>query len=431
MCPSDSHPRRIHFDIDTMAGLTKFGGVAAALRQRNFAYYLWGGTPSVVGLWVHRIAVLWLTWEMTKSGTWLGLMSFADLAPTVIITPFAGAIADRVDRRKMSIITQALAMLQAIVLAVLVMTGLIGIWSLWVCTLFLGCVYAFFTAARLTMVPNLLPREHIPAAIALDSAIFNVARFLGPMVAGAIIIGWGVGPAFVFNACTFVIYLYALFRLRLLRDESSGRAHGGILQQTVEGLRYAWDHAGIRLMLLVIAAMALGVKPVLDLLPGFADVVFNRGPAGLAELTAAAGLGAFSAAVYLATRGATLGLTKVTIWALAMGATGILVFCANDIYWLALVAMFFVGASVTLAGTGTQTLMQAAVDGAMRGRVMSLYGVIYRGGPALGALVMGTASDTIGLPLAVSGGGVLTLAAWLWIVRRRSATARALEDAPK
>ena len=114
-----------------------------------------------------------------------------------------------------------------------------------------------------------------------------------------------------------------------------------------------------------------------------------------------------------------------------MGAGGILVFCASDIYWLALVAMFFVGASVTLAGTGTQTLMQAAVDGAMRGRVMSLYGVIYRGGPALGALVMGTASDTIGLPLAVSGGGVLTLAAWLWIVRRRSATARALEDAPK
>ena len=184
-------------------------------------------------------------------------------------------------------------------------------------------------------------------------------------------------------------------------------------------------------MLVVIAAMALGVKPVLDLLPGFADVVFHRGAAGLAELTAAAGLGAFTAAIYLATRGATLGLTTVTIFALAMGATGILVFCATDIYWLALTAMFFAGGSVTLGGTGTQTLMQAAVDGAMRGRVMSLYGVIYRGGPALGALVMGTASDVIGLPLAVSGGGVLTFGVWLWIVRRRGATARALEGVPE
>lgn len=414
-----------------MAGPTKFGGIAAALRQRNFAYYLWGGAPALVGLWVHRIAVLWLTWEMTHSGTWLGLMSFADLAPTVIITPFAGAIADRVDRRKMSIVTQSLAMLQAIALAVLVMTGLIGIWSLWFSTLFLGCVYAFFTAARLSMVPNLLPREHVPQAIAIDSAIFNVARFLGPMLAGAIIVGWGVGPAFVFNASTFVIYLFALFRLRLLRHESGGRAHGGILHQTLEGLRYAWDHAGIRLMLVVIAAMALGVKPVLDLLPGFADVVFNRGAAGLAELTAAAGLGAFTAAIYLATRGATRGLTTVTIFALAMGAAAILVFCATDLYWLALIAMFFAGGSVTLGGTGTQTLMQAAVDGAMRGRVMSLYGVIYRGGPALGALVMGTASDVIGLPLAVSGGGVLTFGVWLWIVRRRGATARALEGAPE
>lgn len=411
-----------------MAGLTNFGGIAAALRQRNFAYYLWGGAPSLVGLWVHRIAVLWLTWEMTHSGTWLGLMSFADLAPTVVITPLAGAIADRVDRRVMSIITQSLAMLQAIALAVLFMMGLIDIWSLWLFTLVLGIVYAFFTAARLAMVPNLLPPEHVASAIAFDSAVFNIARFLGPVVAGAIIVGWGVGPAFLFNASTFVIYLFALFRLRLLRNEAGGR-RGSIVGETLAGMRYARDHAGIRPMLVLLVAMAVGVKSFLDLLPGFADAVFHRGAGGLAELTAAAGLGAFTGAIYLAQRGTRKGLTRLTMTGLLIGGLGILGLCATDIYWLALAAVFLAGVSVALGGTGTQTLMQGVVDGAMRGRVMSLYGVIYRGGPALGALVMGSASDLIGLQAAVAGGGVLALGVWLWIVRRHGATAEVLERA--
>ncbi len=411
-----------------MAGLTNFGGIAAALRQRNFAYDLYGGAPSLVGLWVHRIAVLWLTWEMTHSGTWLGLMSFADLAPTVVITPLAGAIADRVDRRVMSIITQSLPMVQAIALAVLFMMGLIDIWSLWLFTLVLGIVYAFFTAARLAMVPNLLPPEHVASAIAFDSAVFNIARFLGPVVAGAMIVGWGVGPAFLFNASTFVIYLFALFRLRLLRNEASGR-RGGIVVETLAGMRYARDHTGIRPMLVLLVAMAVGVKSFLDLLPGFADAVFHRGAGGLAELTAAAGLGAFTGAIYLAQRGTRKGLTRLTMTGLLIGGIGILGLCATDIYWLALAAVFLAGVSVALGGTGTQTLMQGVVDGAMRGRVMSLYGVIYRGGPALGALVMGSASDLIGLQAAVAGGGVLALGVWLWIVRRHGATAEVLERA--
>ncbi len=413
-----------------MAGLTNFGSIAAALRQRNFAYYMWGGAPSLVGYWVHRISVLWLTWEMTHSGTWLGLMSVADLAPTVIVTPFAGAIADRVDRRKMAILTQALAMIQAIILAFLVMTDRIDIWSLWLFTLLLGIVYAFFTAARLSMVPNLLPKENVASAIAFDSAVFNIARFLGPLIAGLIIARWGVGPAFMLNASTFVIYLVALYRLRLLRSEVSDRGTRSLLSDTREGLRYAMDHPGIRRILLLLIAMAVTVKAVLDLLPGFADAVFHRGPGGLAELTAAAGLGAFCGAIYLAQRGSTRGLTLLTMSSLIIGAGGVLLLSGTDVYWQALVAMFFAGLSVTLSGTGAQVLMQGVVDGAMRGRVMSMYGVIYRGGPAFGALIMGSASDVIGLQAAVAGGAVLLVVVWLWAIRRHRDTAEALEKMP-
>jgi predicted MFS family arabinose efflux permease len=277
------------------------------------------------------------------------------------------------------------------------------------------------------MVPNLLPPENVPSAIAFDSAVFNIARFLGPLIAGLIIQRWGVAPAFMFNAATFIIYLFALYRLRLLRSEVSDRSAGSLLSDTREGVRYAVNHPGIRTILLLLAAMAVSVKAVLDLLPGFADAVFHRGAGGLAELTAAAGLGAFIGAMYLAQRGNTKGLTLLTVSSLLIGGGGVLLLCGTDIYWLALIAMFFAGLSVTLSGTGAQVLMQGVVDGAMRGRVMSFYGVIYRGGPALGALVMGSASDLIGLQAAVAGGGVVLLLVWLWAIRGHRVTAEALE----
>jgi predicted MFS family arabinose efflux permease len=202
-----------------------------------------------------------------------------------------------------------------------------------------------------------------------------------------------------------------------------------MMQQTLDGMRYAVGHPGIRPMLVLLLAMALGVKAFLDLLPGFADAVFDRGAAGLAEMTAAAGLGAFIGAIYLALRAAQGGIVRLTITSLVIGGFGVLALCATDIYWIALVGVFFAGVAVTLGGTGTQTLMQSVVDGAMRGRVMSFYGVIYRGGPAFGALIMGSASDMIGLQPAVAGGGVAALVVFVWMMRRRRAIAATLEGA--
>ncbi len=403
-------------------------GAFAALRQRNFGLYTAGSTVSMIGMWVQRIAIGWLTWELTHSSTWLGLVAFADLFPIVVLTPLAGLVADRYDRLKITILSQYLASAQALLLAALTFSGDITIWWLVALSMFIGVVWSFNTAARLSMIPNLVERRYIASAVALNSAAFNVARFIGPALAGAIMAIWGVGEAFLFNAATFVVFIATLMKMRLITDETSGRARAGMLSQAFNGIAYAGRHPGIGPILILLIAMALGVKPILELLPGFADAVFHRGIEGLAQLTASAGMGALITSIWLAGRGRMTGLTNIAMLSLIGSAVAILGFTASDWYPLGLAGCFAFGITITMAGTATQTLMQNAVDGHMRGQVMSLYGLVYRGAPAVGALVMGAAADLIGLQWALASGAVICMGAWIWIARRRDTVTRALEQ---
>ena len=365
-----------------------------------------GAGIALIGMWAQRIAVAWLTWELTHSATWLGLMAFADLFPTIVLTPFAGAIADRVDRRKLSLVSQFVAFLQAVILTVLVYTDLINIWSLFVLTFLLGVAMAYATAARLAMVPNLMEAKHVPSALASDAAIYNSARVVGPMVAAALITVIGITGGFLVNCLTYVIFLVCLMKIRLVRNESRGQS-GGIWNQTLEGVRYAARHPGIGPILIVLTALAMSVKPFLDLLPGLADDVFNSGVNGFAQLAAAGGAGAVVCAIWLALRGRLDGLTSITLSALVVGPLGIILMCISDIFWLGMLGSFIAGSSITLTGTGVQTLMQHSVDGDIRGRVLSLYGMLHRGVPALGALLMGIVGDLVGLQTTLIGGAVL------------------------
>jgi len=383
-----------------------FSNVAEAWKQRNFAIYMSGAGIALIGMWAQRIAVAWLTWELTHSATWLGLMAFADLFPTIVLTPFAGAIADRVDRRKLSLVSQFVAFLQAVILTVLVYTDLINIWSLFVLTFLLGVAMAYATAARLAMVPNLMEAKHVPSALASDAAIYNSARVVGPMVAAALITVIGITGGFLVNCLTYVIFLVCLMKIRLVRNESRGQP-GGIWNQTLEGVRYAARHPGIGPILIVLTALAMSVKPFLDLLPGLADDVFNSGVNGFAQLAAAGGAGAVVCAIWLALRGRLDGLTSITLSALVVGPLGIILMCISDIFWLGMLGSFIAGSSITLTGTGVQTLMQHSVDGDIRGRVLSLYGMLHRGVPALGALLMGIVGDLVGLQTTLIGGAVL------------------------
>ena len=413
-----------------MARIGNLQNITAALKQRNFAWYISGGTISLFGIWAQRLTIGWLTWELTGSGFWLGLMAFADLFPTVLLTPIAGVVADRVDRRIMSIITQSLGMLQALTLAVLTFLDLIDEWSLLLLTFFIGVVWAFNTAARLTMVPNLLELEHVPSAIALDSVVFNIARFIGPAIAGYLYDAVGPGMSFLLNSITFSIFVFTLFKCRMVRDERRRSTTDGVFAQAAEGIRYAARHPGIGPILIVVIALAFGVKPILELLPGVTGAVYNLSATGLGWMMSVSAVGAILGSFWLAQRGTAVGLTRVVIVALLVGGLSIFGFTATDQFALGLVGVFFIGAAIVLGGTGTQTLMQNAVDGAMRGRVMSLYGLIYRGVPALGAVAMGTAAEFIGFQAALAGGGVVCIGALIWVYGRRQVMTQALEKNP-
>ena len=416
-----------------MAEATGFAAIRSALSHPNYARYTVGNVCSHLGTWVQRVAVGWLTWELTESGTWLGIIAFADLAPTVVLAPLAGAVADRVDRMKAIKVTQSLALLQAVALAALTFSGLITRELLLVLALSLGVVMAFNQPLRLSIVPGLVPRRDLSSAIGINSLSFNFARVGGPALAGIIIVTWGVAPAFAFNALSYLVFIAALFLMRVApwRRPAAPKPLANIPLEIMEGFRYSVRHPGIGPLLVVLSAVALGGRAHVELLPGFAANVFGRGADGLAMLTSAMGVGAVAGGILLARRGAVAGLTTIVTANMVLLAVALAGFTATDMFWLALPCLALSGFGMVTIGVGEQTLMQNAVDGAMRGRVLSLYGMIARGGPAFGALVMGGLSEFIGLRWPVAGGAALVLAAFLWALPRRHRIAAALEtEAP-
>ena len=411
-----------------MPNSTGFGGVARAFQHRNFRIYITGNAISLVGTWMQRIAVGWLTWELTQSGFWLGLVSCADLLPAVFFGPFGGVLADRFNRRHIMMITQMIALVQATVLFTLTVAGLINVELLALLVLVNGVVIGFNQPARLALMPSLVPREDLSTAIAINSVAFNLARFLGPAVAGLLIVTIGVAGAFAANALSFLAFVIALSRLRLTAEAETGAGGGraSVLEQLGEGIAYTVRHPGIGPMLLLLAMVSLGVRPFVELMPGFAAQVFGRGADGLAMLSSTVGIGAVITGVWLARRGGG-GLTRLVLLNALFVSLAIIAFTASDNFWLGLLAVGVAGMAMVATGVSMQTLMQMSVDGAMRGRVLSLYGIIFIGGPAAGALIMGTLSEALGLRLPLAAGATLAVAVWLWTWRKRRAIAAALE----
>ncbi len=404
-----------------------YRNITRALSSRNYRIYAGGNFVSLCGTWLQRIAVGWLAWQLTHSGTWLGLVAFADLFPTVVLSPFAGTLADRHDRLTVIKISQGFAMAQATALAVMTYADAMTIGWLLALSLMMGIVNAINQPARLALIPNLVERPNLAAAVAINSTIFNAARFLGPAVAGVVIAHGSIALAFAVNAASYVAFMVALQRVRLVGSESQLSGRGNFLQQSLDGYAYAVRHPGIGPMIVLLTATSIGSRAYIELLPGFADAVFGRGAEALAWLTATTGLGAMVGGLLMASRGAPAGLTRVVIANVLLMALALLAFTATTSFWIALPCLFVAGFSLVINGIGGQTLVQNAVDGTMRGRVMSLYGMIFRGGPALGALIMGAASGYVGLQLPVACGALLCAGFWLWARLRRERIAAALE----
>ena len=404
-----------------------FSTIIHALRTPNFGIYTAGHSVSLVGLWMHRVATGWLTWELTRSGTWLGLIAMAELFPMVIVGPFAGAAADRWNRLAVTKVTQGLILIIAGMLSVLAATGHITIGLLFALTAALGIVESFNHPARQALIPSLVQRADLASAVAINSITFNFARFLGPALAGFVLVAAGAFAVFAASAACSAVFLLALARIRLAAPDKPALARASFLSDLQEGFRYSMTHPGLSAIFILMIVTTMAGRPFLELLPGFAAEVFASGPSGLAAMTSTVGAGAILAGFWLGARQGNTGLTRIVLAYSLVLAAAVLIFAATDRVWIALPALGLAGFSMSATGISLQTLIHLAANPFMRGRVLSIHGLIFRGGPALGALLMGWLSERFGLRLPVFLGALLVIAAWFWAHLRRHRIARALE----
>ncbi|MGE0653214.1 MAG: MFS transporter [Alphaproteobacteria bacterium] len=414
-----------------MTAVNPLAGAIRAMRHADYRAYTLGSVTSLVGTWVQRVALGWLTWDITHSYAWLGIIAFADMFLMMLTAPIMGDLADRMDRLKLQIWAQVAMLIHALLMVTAYFAGFANIWVLLGLTLALGVMHAAHATSRLALVPNLVPPEDLTPAIAINSLIFNLARFLGPAAAGLIIATLGVGPAFVFNALTFLVFLWALLRIRTIRVENPHAATGGMWANITEGVRYSVRHAGIGPMLVILAVTAFTGRALPDLLAGYADGVFQRGAEGLAWLTSAMGLGATLSGFYLLSRDGVRGMTGVVMTNVLLMSLACITFATLGSFWASVPLLVLAGFAMNNASIATLNLLQNAVHGSIRGRVMSIYSVIQTGAPAIGTLLLGAVAEVTGLPwpVAVSAGfGILM---WIVMLRRMGPIRAALEtDAP-
>ncbi|PHK96791.1 MFS transporter [Pseudoroseomonas rhizosphaerae] len=403
-----------------------------ALATRNARIFFAASLAAWTGLWMHRIAVAWLAWELTGSALWVGLVAFCDLAPAAVISPIAGAVADRVDRLRLATVSQAVIGLEAAAVAALVATGTMRIEYLLLLELCGGTAASFAQPARQTLMAGIVGRADLPAAVACNSLIFNVARFIGPALAGPVIAGFGVAPAI---ACNAVAYLSAVVTMPMLRvDPAQRRGHpatGSLLGEVREGFSYVARHPGLGPLLLYAASLGVLLRAVQELLPPFVERNFGRGAESLALITACFGVGALLAGLWLAARGRTAGATRIAILAGLAQAVATAGFVATGWFPFGLLCAALIGATASLHGISVQQLAQTAADPAMRGRVLALWGMITRACPALGALLLGAAGEAFGLRWPTLVGVALGLLVFAWGWARHRGIEAALEGPPE
>ena len=391
-----------------------FGGIGRALSHRDYCLYWASNGITTIGRWMYRIAVGWLTWELTESTTWLGIIAFAESFPLVVFSILAGAIADRIGYIRITILAQTAMAAVAIVFAAVTLFGSITIELVLISAVLIGSLESLTTPARMALVHALVPKQDLSAAIALGSATFNAARFVGPAIAGGLLVWAGTGAVLAVVAVTFVQFCVILLIVKADEPERTPGPWRDLVGDMVIGIRYGFGHPGIRFLLIMLGMTGLLIRPVIELMPGFSAEVFDRGADGLAILMSVLGFGAMISCIWIGMRGRTVGLTRlVTVSLLAQGIALILSTLAGDI-WIAAACFGVVGFAMLVGGVGSQTLMQSAVDTGMRARVLSLFIVISWGLPAFGALAAGWIATFAGLPLTIAAGGVLTIVLWLW-----------------
>jgi MFS family permease len=378
-----------------------------SLRQRDLRLFFGGQVVSLAGTWMQSVAQSWLVWRLTRSSEMLGLVGFLGQVPVFVFGIWAGSIADRLPRRKVVLVTQTNAIVQATLLAALTLTGAVRPWHVVVLAGMLGMTYAFEIPARQALLAD-LAGEDMPNAIALNSSIVNAARVVGPALAGGLVAAVGEGWCFALNALSFAGTYAALL---VMRPPPQPRVTGGHRAHLLEGLAYAGRTTHVRALLALLATSSLFAMPYQTLLPAFSTEVLGGDARLYGILLACAGAGALIAAVGLLVRRGLTGLGRRVAWGATALACGLLAASASRSAWLVAGALVLAGWGFITQMAGTMTLLQGLAPPELRGRVMGLFSTLFVGVSPFGALGAGLAASRLGTPHTLAlGAGVVLLA---------------------
>jgi predicted MFS family arabinose efflux permease len=385
-------------------------GVFRAFRHRNFRLFIAGQLTSLIGTWAQRLAVGWLAWDMTHSAFWVGAVSFAGLFPGVLAGPLAGSVTDSMNRFRLLKLTQVAFLVQAVILAALTIGGWISLPLLLALETVLALITAFDIPVRQAFVIEMVGKEDLANAIAINSTSVNIARMLGPVVAGVIIVTVDIGEAFLFNAITYIAVLASLSVMRLDPRTPEPRTQS-MHAHVFDGLRYAWREKNIRTYLLLFFIMALFGMPYGSLMPVVAEARFGMGAVGLSWLVAGSGLGATIGALLLAALPDTAGLTKKLFFAAILFGVSLIIFGLISDFVLAVLFIPVCGFGMMMQMAGNNILLQTNVEEAQRGRVMSMLSMSFQLAMPIGSLWMGSVAEQFGDSVPFVVGGVLCLLA--------------------
>ena len=378
-----------------------------AFRHRNYRLFFAGQLTSLVGTWMQTVAQSWLVYRLTGSATLLGLVGFASQFPILVLAPIAGSVADTYPRRRSMLAVQTAAMLLAFPLAALTLTNRIQVWHIMVLSVFLGIVNAFDIPGRQAFLVEMVGKEDLINAIALNSSMFNGARIIGPAIAGIVVAKIGEGWCFFSDAVSYIAVIIGLFMMSVSPREI--KPIDSPIEHVIEGFRFVRETAPIRALLLLLGLVSLVAMPYTVLMPVFADRVLHGGARGLGILMGATGLGALLGALTLATRTGVRGLGRWVTLSCGGFAISLIAFALSKNFWLSAVLLVPVGFCMMLQMSSSNTLIQAMVPDHLRGRVMSVYSMMFMGMAPWGALLGGAVADRLGAPVAVSAGAVAAL----------------------
>jgi len=397
-----------------------------ALRHGNFRLFFGGQSISLIGTWMTRLATSWLVYRLTGSAFLLGIVGFAGQIPTFLLAPFAGVWVDRLNRRHVLIVTQILAMLQSLALAVLTLTKHITIHEIIWLSIFQGMINAFDMPGRQAFLVEMVEdRQDLGNAIALNSSMVNMARLVGPSLAGMVIAVSGEGACFLVDGISYLAVIASLLAMRL-KPAAIKRVTASMLAQLREGWDYVARFAPIRTILTLFALVSLMGWPFTVLMPVFASTILKGGPHTLGFLMGGVGVGALVSALSLAIRKSVLGLGRMIYIATGMFGVALIFFGLSKNFWLSLVCMLFCGFGMMQQMAASNTIIQTIVDEDKRGRVMSFYTTAFVGMAPFGSLLAGAMARAIGAPRTVMLSGACCIAGAIWFASRLKSIRRVI-----